>query len=108
MIWVSRWGPYRVRIKKPNDDGMVGGEIGRGTYVKGDGRYPQPQAPRAFALGGQRDNGINLSMAVPPLGDGGKHLAKTLTEIAEDPALAAELVDYPAAFRIDPTPPSWR
>jgi len=74
--------------------GMVGGEIGRGTYVKGDGRYPQPQAPRAFALGGQRDNGINLSMAVPPLGDGGMYLAKTLREIAEDPILTAELVDY--------------
>ncbi len=73
---------------------MVGGEIGRGTYVKGDGRYPQPQAPRAFALGGQQDNGINLSMAVPPLGDGGMYLAKTLREIAEDPILTAELVDY--------------
>lgn len=74
--------------------GMVSGEIGRGTYVKGDGRYPQPQAPRAFALGGQRDNGINLSMAVPPLGDGGNHLVKTLKQIADDPALASELVDY--------------
>ncbi len=46
--------------------GLVGGEVGRGTYIKGDGRYPQPRAPRAFALGGIRDNGINLSMAVPP------------------------------------------
>lgn len=74
--------------------GLVGGEIGRGTYVKGDGRYPRPKAPRAFALGGQRDNGINLSMAVPPLGDGGLHLTETLKEIANEPELAAELVDY--------------
>lgn len=74
--------------------GLVGGEIGRGTYVKGDGRYPRPKAPRAFALGGQRDNGINLSMAVPPLGDGGVHLTETLKEISSEPALAAELVDY--------------
>lgn len=74
--------------------GYVGGEVGRGTYVKGDGRYPQPRAPRAFAQGGVRDNGINMSMAVPPLGDGGTYLAETLREISEDETLCGEMMDY--------------
>lgn len=76
--------------------GLVGGEVGRGTFIKGDGRYPQPQMPRAFAYGGSRENGINLSMAVPPLGDGGTYLAKTIKEISEDPTLCGELMDYQA------------
>jgi len=76
--------------------GLVGGEVGRGTYIKGDGRYPQPQTPRAFAYGGSRQNGINLSMAVPPLGDGGTYLAKTIREISEDPSMCGELMDYQA------------
>lgn len=74
--------------------GYVGGEVGRGTYVKGDGRYPQPRGPRAFALGGVRDNGINMSMAVPPLGYGGDYLAQTMQEISQDPDLCCELADY--------------
>ncbi len=74
--------------------GYVGGEVGRGTYVRGDGKYPQPRAPRAFAQGGVRDNGINMSMAVPPLGDGGTYLAQTIREISEDEALCGELMDY--------------
>ncbi len=74
--------------------GLVGGEVGRGTYIKGDGRYPQPRAPRAFALGGVRENGINLSMAVPPLGDAGTHLAETIREISEDTSLCGDLMDY--------------
>ena len=65
--------------------GLVGGEVGRGTYIKGDGRYPQLKTPRAFAYGGSRENGINLSMAVPPLGDGGTYLARTIQTISEDP-----------------------
>ncbi len=76
--------------------GLVGGEVGRGTYVRGDGRYPQPQSPRAFALGGVRDNGINFSMAVPPLGDGGSYLSKTIREISEDPNACADAMDYQA------------
>ena len=76
--------------------GLVGGEVGRGTYIKGNGRYPQPQAPRAFAFGGQRDNGINLSMAVPPLGDGGTYLSRTIREISDEPAACGELMDYQA------------
>jgi DNA-binding transcriptional MocR family regulator len=76
--------------------GLVGGEVGRGTYVKGDGRYPQPKTPRAFALGGMRDNGINLSMAVPPLGDGGKYLATTMREIADEPEISDDMMDYQA------------
>ena len=74
--------------------GLVGGEVGRGTYVKSDGRYPQPRAPRAFALGGVRDNGINLSMAVPPLGDGGSALAETIREISKDGDMCGDLMDY--------------
>lgn len=74
--------------------GYVGGEVGRGTYVRGDGKYPQPRAPRAFAQGGVRDNGINMSMAVPPLGDGGTYLSQTIREISEDEALCCELMDY--------------
>jgi len=81
--------------------GLVGGEVGRGTYIKGDGRYPQPQSPRAFAYGGSRENGINLSMAVPPLGDGGTHLAATIREISEDSALCSELMDYQAHSGIE-------
>lgn len=76
--------------------GLVGGEVGRGTFIKGDGRYPQPQTPRAFAYGGSRENGINLSMAVPPLGDGGTYLAKTIREISDNSALCGELMDYQA------------
>lgn len=76
--------------------GLVGGEVGRGTYIKGNGRYPQPQTPRAFAFGGQRDNGINLSMAVPPLGDGGTYLSRTIKDISEDPVACGELMDYQA------------
>ncbi len=76
--------------------GLVGGEVGRGTYVKGDGRYPQPQSPRAFAFGGIRDNGINFSMAVPPLGDGGAYISKTLREISDDPVACADAMDYQA------------
>ena len=74
--------------------GLVGGEVGRGTYVQSNGRYPQPRAPRAFALGDVRDNGINLSMAVPPLGDGGTHLAETIKEISTDPTLCGDMMDY--------------
>ena len=74
--------------------GLVGGEVGRGTYVKSDGRYPQPRAPRAFALGGVRDNGINLSMAVPPLGDGGAELAQTIREISKDTDMGSDMMDY--------------
>jgi len=81
--------------------GLVGGEVGRGTYIKGDGRYPQPQSPRAFAYGGSRENGINLSMAVPPLGDGGTYLAGTIREISEDTALCGELMDYQAHSGIE-------
>lgn len=76
--------------------GLVGGEVGRGTYIKGDGRYPQLKTPRAFAYGGSRENGINLSMAVPPLGDGGSYLAKTIQAISEDSVLCGELMDYQA------------
>ncbi|WNJ98977.1 PLP-dependent aminotransferase family protein [Thalassospiraceae bacterium LMO-JJ14] len=76
--------------------GLVGGEVGRGTYIKGNGRYPQPQTPRAFAYGGSRENGINLSMAVPPLGDGGTYLAETIREISKDTSLCGELMDYQA------------
>lgn len=76
--------------------GLVGGEVGRGTYVRGDGKYPQPQTPRAFAYGGSRENGINLSMAVPPLGDGGTRFAETISEISADTTLCNELMDYQA------------
>ncbi len=76
--------------------GLVGGEVGRGTYIKGDGRYPKIQTPRAFAYGGSRENGINLSMAVPPLGDGGTYLARTIREISESTTLCGELMDYQA------------
>lgn len=76
--------------------GLVGGEVGRGTYIKGDGRYPKIQTPRAFAYGGSRENGINLSMAVPPLGDGGTYLSQTIREISEDTTLCGELMDYQA------------
>lgn len=74
--------------------GLVGGEVGRGTFIKGDGRYPVPQVPRAFAFGGSRENLINLSMAVPPLGDGGTRLTETMQAITQDPALCDTLMDY--------------
>ena len=81
--------------------GLVGGEVGRGTYVRGDGKYPQPQTPRAFAYGGSRENGINLSMAVPPLSDGGTRFSETIREISEDQNLCSELMDYQAHSGLD-------
>lgn len=76
--------------------GLVEGEVGRGTFVKGDGRYPQPKAPRGFALGGNRENVINMSMAIPALGETGRYLAKTLAELGSEPQVLDDLMDYQA------------
>lgn len=76
--------------------GLVEGEVGRGTFVKGDGRYPAPRAPRGFALGGNRENVINMSMAIPALGDTAHHLGATLAELGSDPQVLDDLMDYQA------------
>lgn len=76
--------------------GLVEGEVGRGTFVKGDGRYPVPKAPRGFELGGDREDVINMSMAIPAIGNATRHLAETLAELGSEAADLEDLVDYQA------------
>jgi len=68
--------------------GLVGGEVGRGTFVLGSGRpsgaerFIGPDAP-AF------DDGIDMVHAIPVLGMAGRELATTLAEIAAEPDIDA-------------------
>lgn len=57
--------------------GLVGGEVGRGTYVRG-----------AFGLSGVGSHAVDLAALHPPIDAGpgpAEHLARTLRSLAEDP-----------------------
>lgn len=72
--------------------GLVSGEVGRGTYVRDrDARQPF-FGPREDAPGSL----IDLSMSVAPAGLNDAFLAKTLAEMARDPAVG-ELAAYRSA-----------
>src|SRR5579871_905489 len=68
--------------------GLIGGEIGRGTFVRARAE-PSP----AVAVPATRGDEIDLSINKVASGDEAAALAATLAEMACDPALA-RLLDY--------------
>jgi len=73
--------------------GLIGGEVGRGTYVLGNHTSVAPPGGFATALSAPSDNRLDFSLATPALGIGGEHLSRTLTELSTERNLG-ELLDY--------------
>ena len=69
--------------------GLVRGEVGRGTYVRGHGPLPA-EAPVLLPTGPETGI-IDLTMNLPPLGDGAGRMNEVLAQLAGDPDLAARL-----------------
>ncbi len=79
--------------------GLVGGEVGRGTYVMGSPTSSTPVSGFASALAA-RHNRLDFSLATPVVGSGGELLAKTLKEISTDRDLG-ELLAYQPETGLD-------
>ena len=78
--------------------GLVSGEVGRGTYVRG------PQRPESYFVHDRRDAdpaAIDLGVAVPPPGASDGFLGPTLEALAKDPQAAALLGYQPAAGKLE-------
>ncbi len=67
--------------------GLVGGEVGRGTYVLGAERLLSNE--RFIAPGMPLADGLDLVHAIPVLGEAGRELARTLADIASEPDIDA-------------------
>jgi DNA-binding transcriptional MocR family regulator len=71
--------------------GLVGGEVGRGTFVRDHGRTPVPsllaEAPLPGEAGGMIDLSVNMSVPA----EGERLLAGTLARLAQEPGLGALL-----------------
>lgn len=71
--------------------GLLRGEVGRGTFVR---RPEVGSRPQSLWNAARPDEGpIDLVMNLPPPGQGGEALRRTLTELADEPGLAA-LLDH--------------
>jgi DNA-binding transcriptional MocR family regulator len=78
--------------------GLVSGEVGRGTYVRGR------QHPESYFVHGGREAdpaAIDLGIAIPPPGAGDAFLGPTLEALAKDPQAAALLAYQPAAGTLE-------
>ncbi len=78
--------------------GLVSGEVGRGTYVRGRRR------PESYFVHGGRDAdpaAIDLGLAIPPPGASDGFLGPTLAALAKDPQAAALLGYQPAAGKLE-------
>ena len=78
--------------------GLVSGEVGRGTYVRG------PQRPESYFVHDRRDAdpaAIDLGVAIPPPGASDGFLGPTLEALAKDPQAAALLGYQPAAGKLE-------
>ena len=76
--------------------GLVSGEVGRGTFVRG------PQAPESYFVHDERDPGtIDLGLALPPPGSCDRYFGPALKALAEDPHAAALLTYQPGAGRAE-------
>lgn len=70
--------------------GLISGEVGRGTFVRG----PVPLDSHMMPLEAEAANEpINLSFAFPPAGDEARYLGDSLEALARDPQ-SARLLDY--------------
>ena len=69
--------------------GLVRGEVGRGTYVRGHG--PLPAGAPVLLPTGADAGSIDLTMNLPPLGEGAGRLGAALAEMSRDPDLAVRL-----------------
>jgi len=72
--------------------GLVGGEVGRGTYVLGP---CAPASPTGIfvSAGTSGQNSLDFSLATPTSADAGKLLAETLSEISSSGSLGV-LMEY--------------
>lgn len=76
--------------------GLVSGEVGRGTFVRG------PQAPESYFVYNEHDPGtIDLGLALPPPGSCERYFGPALKALAEDPRAAALLTYQPGAGRAE-------
>ena len=76
--------------------GLVSGEVGRGTFVRG------PQAPESYFVHDERAPGtIDLGLALPPPGSCDRYFGPALKALAEDPRAAALLTYQPGAGRAE-------
>lgn len=77
--------------------GLVGGEVGRGTYVRGE----PPEVSHLLSRDAEdRDNLVDLTFNFPPAAAEGGLLAQTLKDMAADPGqLQAALSYQPSAGR---------
>ena len=76
--------------------GLVSGEVGRGTFVRGS------QAPESYFVHDERDPAtIDLGLALPPPGSCDRYLGPALKALAEDPRVAALLTYQPGAGRTE-------
>ena len=72
--------------------GLVAGEVGRGTYVRPAGAERREGGPALFVPRAKSEV-IDLSINLPPVGDAGVHLARTLAELSQSSDLTA-LLNY--------------
>ncbi|MCP5368040.1 MAG: PLP-dependent aminotransferase family protein [Hyphomicrobiales bacterium] len=90
-------GTVTRAYKEAEQRGLVGGEVGRGTYVLG----PASDAVARFASSPRRgDNFLDLTHATPVAGIGGDALARTLREISSESGLEA-LIAYQGNTGLD-------
>jgi len=81
--------------------GLVGGEVGRGTYVLGTHGITTPTSGFVSALSSSSDNRLDFSLATPAVGRGGEYLSRTLRQLSTDRNLGELLAYQPdtALFR---------
>ncbi len=74
--------------------GLVGGEVGRGTFVRNRGMGPPRSSGGPFSFGEPRKSGVvDFTVAAPVIGPSGEYLAETLREISKSNDLD-RLVSY--------------